>query len=348
MNPSTLPFVLSAARLPLIVKPGGISGAEELAHWLSAHPEWIAQGLRECGALLFRGFKIDNVDDVEVVARAVEPSLQNEYMGTSPRLALSKSGYVFSASELPDFYPLPAHCEMSFTSNPPKRIFFACTIEPQVYGETPLIDFRGVYRDLDPDLRARWSQKGIRIVRNYSGPLEKKGLLELKKWTEIFNTTDRAEVEKACAREGFEAVWKKNGRLALISTQQPVRPHPQSGEPVWFNHAQVFHLDAPHLEYWRVFKLRPTWRHFRYWLMARALSTWKRLTVGPEDQAMHVTFGDGSAIPRADMRKVFDAIWKNMSITPWRKGDIVAIDNNIIGHGRLPFEGPREIVVSWA
>ena len=68
---------------------------------------------------------------------------------------------MFSASELPGFYPIPAHNEMSFTAHPPDHIFFACTIEPEKFGETPLVDFRGVWRDLDPALREAASDGGF-------------------------------------------------------------------------------------------------------------------------------------------------------------------------------------------
>jgi alpha-ketoglutarate-dependent taurine dioxygenase len=345
----TVPFTLGASRLPLFITPGAVKDTASLSKWLADHPEWIRDTLRENGALLFRGFDVRNVDDVETVARAIEPGLQNEYLGSSPRVALSKSGYVFSASELPDFYPLPAHNEMSFTANPPSRIFFSCTIEPRQYGETPLVDFRKVYQDLDPELRERWASKGLRIIRNYSGPDEtKKDFFELKKWTEMFRTRDRAEVERVCARENFTAVWKDNDRLALICDQKPIRPHPITGEPVWFNHIHNFHLDAGHLEYFQVLKYRPTLRNLKWWLLARALSAWKHLTVADNDQAMHSTFADGSPIPADDVRQVIRAIWKNIVITPWRKGDIVVIDNAAVGHGRLPYEGPREVVVAWA
>ena len=349
MSPQPPPFSLSASRLPLIVQPGGISDLSTLAGWLEGNRGWVTQQLHEVGALLIRGFGVRSYDDVETVARAIEPGLQNEYLGSSPRIALSKSGYVFSASELPDFYPLPAHNEMSFTANPPSRIFFGCTVAPQHFGETPLVDFRAVYRDLDPALRTRWAQKGLRIIRNYSGPNEtKKDLLELKKWPAMFSTTDRKVVEATCAREGFKAVWKDNDRLALISDHQPVRPHPVTGEPVWFNHIHNFHLDAGHLEYWQVLKHRPTLRHLRYWALARAITGWRRRSVAAEDQSMHATFADGSEIPKADVDAVIKAIWKNLVITPWQQGDVVVIDNASTGHGRLPFEGAREIVVAWA
>lgn len=349
MSTQRPPFSLGPSRLPLLIQPQGYSDVTYLASWLAANRDWVTQQLHDSGAILLRGFAVNGVDDVEIVARAIEPNLQNEYMGSSPRFALSKSGYVFSASELPDFYPLPAHNEMSFTANPPSRLFFSCTVPPARDGETPLADFRAVYRDLDPALRERWTRKRLRIIRNYSGPGEtKKDFLELKKWPDMFNTRDRAVVERTCAREGFKAVWKQNDGLALISEHVPVRKHPVTGEPVWFNHIHNFHLDAGHLEYFRVLRHRPTLRHLRYWALARALSAWKHATVKAEDQAMHATFADGSEIPASDVAQVIAAIWKNLVITPWHKGDIVVIDNAAVGHGRLPYEGPREVVVSWA
>lgn len=349
MSTAATPFNLGPAQLPLEITPAGIADVQSLARWLAAHREWVTAHVQAKGALLLRGFGVTSYDDVETIARAIEPGLQNEYLGSSPRVALSKSGYVFSASELPDYYPLPAHNEMSFTANPPSRIFFACTIAPQQFGETPLVDFRAVYRDLNPTLREKWTAKGLRIIRNYSGPAEtKKDFFELKKWTAMFNTTDRAVVEATCAREGFKAVWKANDRLALISEHTPVRAHPVTGEPVWFNHIHNFHLDAGHLEYWQVVQHRPTLRHLRYWALARALSAWRRRTVAAEDQSMHATFADGSEIPTAEVDAVIRAIWKNLVITPWQQGDLVVIDNASTGHGRLPFEGPREVVVAWA
>ena len=35
-------------------------------------------------------------------------------------------------------------------------------------------------------------------------------------------------------------------------------------------------------------------------------------------------------------------------VEPWRQGDVVAIDNHSMSHGRLPYEGPRRIAVCWA
>jgi hypothetical protein len=37
-----------------------------------------------------------------------------------------------------------------------------------------------------------------------------------------------------------------------------------------------------------------------------------------------------------------------MVIFPWAQGDVVAIDNRSVAHGRMPYRGEREIVVAWS
>ena len=49
-----------------------------------------------------------------------------------------------------------------------------------------------------------------------------------------------------------------------------------------------------------------------------------------------------------DVEAVLDAVWRNLVVFPWRRGDVVAIDNFAVAHGRLPYDGPRAIAVCWA
>jgi alpha-ketoglutarate-dependent taurine dioxygenase len=257
---------------------------------------------------------------------------------------------VFSASELPGYYPIPQHCEMTFTAQPPRRIFFWCGTAPKSPGgETPLVDFSRVWGDLDAGVRERFQQRGIRIVRNYSGPdSATRDLFQLKRWHEMFRTTDKAVVEKMARAEGFEPQWHAHDRLTLISRHRPMRLHPDGGQPVWFNHTQVFHLSTAPAEFRRIFRYRPSLRSLGLWIFSSLLVRWKRLRLGPDEQAMHVTYDDGSEIPAADLERLRDAIWSNLVVYAWRKGDVVALDNNRIGHGRLPYQGPRMVAVCWA
>ncbi len=335
-------------RLPLVVSARGDRDVERLAAWLERHGDWVGDQLRNWGALLFRGFAVGDAPSFERIARAIDPDLKNEYLGTSPRNALTP--HVFTASELPPFYPIPQHCEMSFTKQPPRRLFFACLTEPAAdSGETPLCDFRRVLEDLDPELVERFETKGIRIVRNYAGASSTSRFnpFQLKRWDEMFLTTDRTAVERRCREEGFEPAWTGKDGLRLVSTQPATRIHPETGLRVWHNHVTTFHPTQAAGEYRRIHRLRPTLKHWALLQVARLLEKLERRR--PSDElAMHCTHLDGSPMADEDVEAVREAVWKHLVISPWRAGDVVAIDNYAVSHGRLPYSGPRLVAVAWA
>ncbi len=337
--------------LPLVITPREAQerGVAPLCAYIGDQREALRGRLHRHGALLFRGFDVRGPRDFEAVARAVDPGLQREYMGTSPRKAHTE--YVFSASELPGYYPIPQHCEMSFTAAPPRRLFFCCLTAPVRGGETPLCDFRAVWAALDPAVRQRFAEGGLRIVRNYAGPGPRAARVDpwqLKPWEEIFGTRDRAAVEARCAAEGFQAVWGEGGRLCLVSEQDAARAHPETGEVAWFNHAQVFHLSTAPAEYRRLWARRREPWLLGMWQLSRALVAARRRLRAPGDHTMHCTYRDGREIPEADLEHVRDVIWRHLVVFPWREGDVLAIDNAIVAHGRMPYRGPREVVVAWA
>ena len=336
--------------LPFVISPGGGERSlDALLATIALRHDELEGALVRHGALLFRGYGVTDAPGFERVAKAIGPALGNKYLGTSPRNALTE--YTFSASELPPHYPIPQHCEMSFLASPPKRIFFACLVPNEgPGGETPLADFRAVLRDLDPSVRRRFEAKGVRNVRNYAGPDGGAGLdlWKLKRWDEMFHTTDRAEVERIARESGFEPTWRPGGNLRLVNVQPATKKHPTTGEAVWFNHAQVFHLSAVPAEYRRIAERQGQVRYGALARVASALVRVKALTTAEDDHAMHCTYGDGTAISDADMDAVRDAIWKNMVFFKWRRGDVLVLDNDSVSHGRMPYQGPRSVAVAWS
>ena len=71
-------------------------------------------------------------------------------------------------------------------------------------------------------------------------------------------------------------------------------------------------------------------------------------TTDPINQSTNLLFGDGTPIPDSYVEHVEEVIWKNIVILPWERKDVIAVDNFSTSHGRLPFEGKREILVSWS
>ena len=242
------------------------------------------------------------------------------------------------------------HCEMSFLAKPPRKLFFFCHVEPKDGGETPICDFRKVIAQMDPKIKKDFIEKGIKTLRNYDSAKRKHSLrlFQLKKWNEMFHTTKHEEVEEKCTEYGIEVEWKRNDRLRLINRQPATIRHPKTGEEVWFNHLQVFHAEAAAIEYEQIVKARKLRRWKRINSALHIVTTVKRIFARPENYPMHVTFLDGSPIPKSYVRHVEELIWKNLSIFQWKKGDVLAIDNFSTSHGRLPYSGPRDILVCWA
>ncbi|MDX2002562.1 MAG: TauD/TfdA family dioxygenase [Chitinophagales bacterium] len=334
--------------LPLIVKPMGVDKSiEALEAWMQLNQGQVKEWLKKYGAIIFRDFKIEGAADFERIAKLVNPDLKNNYLGTSPRNAITE--YVFSASELPEYYPIMQHCEMSFLHNPPANLFFYCNVAPEKDGETPVVNFRKVYDQLDTAIREEFVKKGIKTIRNYSGPSQSNAdKRQLKRWDEMFGTRDVKEVEQICMDNLIQYEWLPDDALRLINEQEATIVHPETGEKVWFNHVQVFHLAAAAIEYKFIHKRQRNRRSLKYRYLTALLGWWKKLTANPMEQAMHCTFRDGSPIPDAYVAHLQKVIWDNMCFVPWKKGDLLAIDNYSTSHGRMPYTGPREIFVCWS
>jgi alpha-ketoglutarate-dependent taurine dioxygenase len=331
--------------LPLIVSPRDrTTPTHEL---VAAHGHTIRGWLDDFGAVLLREFTVGGPEEFERVARAIEPELGDSYLGTSPRERLTR--HVFTASELPGHYPIPQHHEMSFLAHPPRTLFFfALSPNEGQGGQTPLADGRAIWRSLDPAVKDRFSRRGLMIVRRYSSPDRRRSVdpWQLKSWDAMFETRDRAEVERRAAAEGLEVSWSRDGSLTLTSHHRATRVDPRTGDVVWFNHSQVFHPSAAAGELARAADRLGDVRLAALAVGVRALVATRRLLGHP--MPMDVRYDDGSAIPDSDMEKVRAAIWENLVALRWRQDDILVVDNRRVTHGRLPYRGPRTIAVAWA
>ena len=74
-------------------------------------------------------------------------------------------------------------------------------------------------------------------VRNYGNRM---GL----DWRAVFQTSDKAEVARRCAENLMEFQWHDENRLRTSCVRPAVVRHPVSGEMVWFNQAQHWHISC--------------------------------------------------------------------------------------------------------
>ena len=207
-------------------------------------------------------------------------------------------------------------------------------VKPQHGGETPLADSRTIYRRIPVELRALFEREGVRYHRSLYGDGRNflysalnRWLKVRRSWMDAFLTTDRAEVERLCTEQGGEAHWDSEGGLRMSNVLPAVREHPETGEKLWFNHVSTF-LITP--------KSAGLLRYLLYRLAY----------INPLKRPVHATLGNGAPITLSQLNTINEAIEKSTVMFPWKRGDLLLIDNFQVTHGRMPFNGERRILVA--
>jgi alpha-ketoglutarate-dependent taurine dioxygenase len=237
--------------------------------------------------------------------------------GASPRISLGEG--VYTSTEYPHHFALSLHNEMSYTSRWPRHLFFYCAMAPQRGGETPLADSRRVLKKLDAEIVRQFKTRKIKYVRNLPG-----GSASGYSWQEAFETEDRATVENSCRAAGINLEWKDDGGLRLTEVRPATAVHPQTGEEVWFNQAEGFHPSAA------------------------GISTGEGLNSNLVENELRLNafHGDGSSLTLSMLEQIREVTRAEARLFHWRTGDILIVDNMLVCHGRMPFEGARRILLA--
>lgn len=310
--------LLPDRRLPLEVQPKGDARAEALIEWLGAEQAQVLRMLREAGALLFRGFLLADAVDFQRVISAFDAQPRRYVGGQSPRTVISER--VYTSTEYPAGEQIPLHHELSYTASPPAFLAFFCERPPLSGGETPLLDGRRYLEALPSHLRAAFEGRGLRYLKNMHGG---GGLGLGLSWQEHFETDDVDQVEAWLRQEGALWSWTPDGGLSVEFRRPATCRHPVTGEVVWYNQATLWHISR---------------------LGSRAETL--RQVLGEEALPTHVSFDDGSPISDAWMQELRALEWSQASHFPWRRGDLLLVDNGLVAHGRAPFQGERRVLVS--
>jgi hypothetical protein len=301
-----------AQTLPVIVEGGG----EPLSEWWRHHERTVRQELLAQGAVLLRGFAVDTVERFEA-ARALLLSRPGSYVeGATPRRQLG--AHVYTSTEFPASEAIALHNENSYALSWPGHLLFGCLREPETGGATPVADVRRVLGRLGPALVEEFERRGGWLLRRAYGDWFGLG------WKRAFGTEDRAEVDAYCRGADVAADWLPDGGLRTTQVRPVTANHPVTGEPVWFNHVHFWHASALGAE-------------------TRELLEEE---YGPEGLPYSTHYADGTPIPDDVVARIVDAFRAETVAQPWRRGDLMLVDNMLAAHGREPFTGSREVVVA--
>ena len=301
--------------LPLVFEAEG--GDVDLISWADGKRQRILDLLLENGAILFRGFRLGGAPELERFIGCLSDDVIDYTYRSTPRTVVG--GRIYTSTEYPFDQSIPMHNEMSYTRRWPQRIWFYSLQVAASGGETPIVDSRKVYRDLDPSVRDKFEKRGVMYVRNYGGGLD-------LPWQNVFQTEDRGEAEDYCRRSGIELEWLGGDRVRTRQVCQAVARHPRTGEDLWFNQAHLFHvssLDAATRE-----------------VLVEDL--------GEHGLPRNAFYGDGTEIEAEVLEQIREAYRRNQVVFSWRTGDVLFLDNMLTAHGRRPFTGDRKVVVGMA
>lgn len=312
---------LSWHQLPLLQGRLPVLAVEEQSLrpeiWAAAHQACIETALREHGCLLVRNLDIaSNKQFARVLTTLFDAPLLDYVYRSTPRIELKDR--IYTATEYPRDQAIPQHNENAYSNSWPLRIAFWCMLPSVSGGETPIADSRAVYDRIPFEIRAEFERKGVQYVRNYSN-------LDLP-WTEVFQTTSRAEVERFCRGNQLEFEWLGESGLRTRQVNAAVQTDPHTGARLWFNQAHLFHEAS----------LSPD---VRAGLLA---------SLGQDFLPRTARYGDGSSIDDQVIHTIARVYEAEQLAFPWQQGDLLLLNNMLYAHGRTPFEGNRKVLVGMA
>jgi len=290
--------------------------AVDLAAYLDSRRESIDEMLHDAGAVLFRGFAVRTLEDFQAAVRSSSQTLLSYNYRSTPRT--EEISGVYTSTEYPPAEEIPMHNENSYAHAWPLRLWFYCYQPAAAGGATPIADSREVANRLDPALVKRFADLGVMYVRNY-----RKGM-DLP-WQEVFQTSDKAEVQRFCDEAHITCEWDTDGvELRTRQVCQGVATHPRTGAVVWFNQAHLFHPSALDEE-----------------IREAMLGLF-----GLEGLPRYSCYGDGSPIADEDLAAIRESYQAEMVDVAWEQGDVLMLDNMLAAHGRRTFTPPRRILVA--
>ena len=292
-----------------------VTQSESLLAFCHSRRDDMVALLKDHGSLLMRGFAEATQNVTEEVVKCFCLDALDYVYGSTPRKRIT--GKSFTTTEYPAALPIMLHTEMSYARKWPRLLAFQCITPPSTGGETPIADMRGVSQRIGATLIEEFGRRGVCYVRNY-------GLGVDLDWTDAFQTTSKAVVNRIARDQDIRLDWISDSRLRSTQRCQGTIPDPFTGEHIWFNQSHLFHGSC----------------------LPSETRVGLEKMFAPEDLPRNATFGDGKPIPDKSMDAVRDAFWAEKKLFKWSAGDLLLVDNLQYAHGRMPFEGARLIAVA--
>ena len=267
--------------------------------------------------MLIRGLRLRDAAGVEAVVRQVAHGLLTEKESFAARERYAEG--LYSSTKWPQNQQMCMHHELSYATEFPALMFFACLVAPTEGGATAVADAPTVLEALPTDLVQRFEREGWMLTRSYNDEIG-------ATFAEAFGTDDRDAIESYCRTNAIEFDWTPDGELRTRQRRAAVVRHPVTGRRCWFN--QIAFLNE--------WTLDPEVREFLVDVY------------GDDGLPFNTRYGNGDPIS-ADVVDLLNTVYEAKTARePWQAGDLLLVDNIRTAHSREPYSGQREVLVAMA
>lgn len=311
-NKKASAYTFDDMAFPLVVE---VAKPTDVLAFVSENADDVKRAIQDHGAILLRGFGSSEEQTLSNILQVVWAKPISYTYRSTPRTSVSNG--IYTATEYPANRDIPPHCECSYQRDWPMILGFHCVDPANEGGQTPLGDMSRITKRIGTDIVATFEERGVQYVRNYSDNFD-------LPWKEVFQTSVKSEVEAYCKDHGLSFEWKKEDQLRTSQTCQGMALHPTTGESIWFNQSNLFHVSS----------------------LGESAARSMLDVFGEENLPRHAFFGDGASIPSDVLEKVKEAFSSEMISFDWQRHDILLLDNMRVCHARRPYTGNRRVLAS--
>ncbi|WP_059954606.1 TauD/TfdA family dioxygenase [Burkholderia ubonensis] len=270
--------------------------------------------LRRFGALLFRGFAVDEARQFSeaVTAFGGEPLEYDER--STPRTRID--GALYTATEYPAREPIFLHNENAYASKWPRIVAFFCEHAAESGGAMTLADTRDVHARIPDDVRRACERRGLLYSRRFIPGVG-------YSWQQSFGVNDAAQLARVLDARGYRS-YPDGEQLVVERMSNWTVRHPETSEALWFNHGVFFNAmslpDATRRAFEKLF--------------------------GSGVYPFQTAYADGTAIDPDTYTSLRGAYEGALCRVRLQRGDVLIVDNLLVAHGRDAYEGMRKHYVT--
>ncbi len=299
--------------------PRVIEGEGNLAAYLADHLQEVLASIDNDGAVLFRGFAVDEVEDFEQAVLGFERPTFSYEESMSNAVRIPYSSRVFTANEAPKEVEIHLHHELAQTPTAPALLFFYCDVPADTGGATPLCRSDLLYEAFKakhPAWCAQLEGEGV-SYRTVMPSMNDEASGQGRSWASTLSVDSKEAAEVRLRELGYEGQWLEDGRLATWSCPLPV-----------------------------VIDITGERRSFFHQLIA-AYMGWSGVKDNP---GVALRFGGGDALPAEMLDQLVEMSERFTFDLAWQRHDVAVVNNRMVMHGRRAFGGEarRNILVSMA